>query len=106
MPTEQFRINFDDVEWQSPLPGCRFKAAVRGNKQVRLLEFTSDFVEPYWCEKGHTGVVLEGELEVDFHGEIEHYPQGSGLYMPAGPDGGHKARSVTDRVLLFLVEDA
>ena len=105
MPSGQFRIDFDDIPWQSPLPGCRFKATVRDGKQLRLLEFTSEFIEPYWCEKAHTGFVLEGELEVDFRGQIEHYPQGSGLYMPATPEGAHKARAVGERVLLFLVED-
>lgn len=106
MPTGQFRIDFEDIPWQSPQPGCRFKAAVRDDRQVRLLEFTQEFIEPHWCETGHTGVVLEGALEVDFRGRIEHYPQGSGLFIPAGSEGAHKARAVTERVLLFLVEDA
>lgn len=105
METSQFRFSFDDIPWQSPLPGCRFKAVIRGNKQARLLEFKREFIEPHWCEKGHTGVVLEGDLEIDFRGRIESYPQGSGLCIPAGPEGAHKARSLTKHALLFLVED-
>jgi len=38
-----------------PLPGCRFKATVRDEKQLRLVEFTSGFIEPNWCELAHTG---------------------------------------------------
>jgi hypothetical protein len=36
-----------------------------GSKQLRLVEFSSEFVEPHWCEKGHIGLVLSGTLEVD-----------------------------------------
>ena len=61
------RIDFDSIPWQSALPGARFKAYQEGAKQIRLLESSSDFVEPVWCEKGHVGFVLEGTLEVDFN---------------------------------------
>jgi hypothetical protein len=67
--------------------------------------FTLEFVEPPWCERGHMGLVLEGELEIDFKGAIVGYPEGAGIAIPVGPGHGHKARSVTPRVLLFLVED-
>ena len=98
-------IQFDRIEWQSSLPGARFKTARRGSKQMRILELTSEFVEPHWCEKGHTGIVLQGELEVDFHGRVVRFPEGSGLFIPPGPSSAHKARSVTPVVRLFLVED-
>jgi hypothetical protein len=48
---------------------ARFKAHRRDGKQIRLLEFTAAFVEPDWCEKGHIGIVLEGAIELDFHGD-------------------------------------
>ena len=49
---------------------------------------------------------LEGDLEIDFDGRIEQFPQGSALLIPAGDDGAHKARALSERALLFLVEDA
>jgi len=103
---DKFRMDFDNVAWEHPLPGCRFKSIVKGNRQIRLLEFTSEFREPGWCTKGHAGIVLEGDLEIDFRGRIEQFPQGSALLIPAGEDGAHKARAVSERALLFLVEDA
>lgn len=98
-------IDFDSLPWESPLPGARFKAYLGGMKQIRLLEFSSEFVEPVWCEKGHVGFVLEGTLEVEFKGRIVVYPQGSGIFIPAGAATAHKARSVTPVVRLVLVED-
>ena len=101
-----FRIDFDALQWHSPLPGARFKVYREGARQLRLVEFTSEFVEPHWCEKGHVGMVLDGVLEVDFNGRLLSFPAGSGLFIPAGKGSAHKARSVTPLVRLVLMEDA
>jgi quercetin dioxygenase-like cupin family protein len=102
---EQYPVMFDALEWQSPIHGARFKVVQSGAKQLRMVEFTSEFVEPEWCEKGHLGYVIRGELEIDFRGNPVRYPEGSGIFIPSGSASGHKARSVTPTVLLFLVED-
>ena len=98
-------INFDSLPWQNSLPGARFKVYREEGKQIRLLEFSSEFVEPDWCEKAHAGFVLEGALEVDFKGRVVLYPQGSGIFIPRGAASAHKARSITPLVRLILVED-
>jgi len=102
---EPYRVLFDELPWQDGIHGVRFKASTDGLRQLRLLELTSEFVEPDWCEKGHAGLVLKGQLEIDFRGRLLHYPEGSAILIPSGPSSGHKARSVTPTVLLFLVED-
>lgn len=102
---EQYRILFDELEWQDGIRGARFKVFRSGDKQIRLLEFTSEFIEPDWCEKGHVGFVIQGELEIDFRGSVVRYPQGSALSILSGSVSGHKARSLTPTVTLFLVED-
>jgi hypothetical protein len=102
---EQYRVLFDALEWQGTIHGARFKAFRSGTKQLRLVEFTSEFVEQDWCDKGHIGYVIQGVLEIDFHGRLVHYPEGSGIFIPAGLASGHKARSITPTVQLFLVED-
>jgi quercetin dioxygenase-like cupin family protein len=98
-------IDFGSLQWQSTRPGVRFKDYQEGGKQIRLVEFSSEFVEPDWCEKGHIGFVVEGTLEVDFKGRIVIYPQGSGIFISPGAAAAHKARSITPAVRLVLVED-
>lgn len=102
---EQYRILFDELEWQDGIRGARFKAFRSGNKQIRLLEFTSEFIEPDWCEKGHVGFVIDGELEIDFRGAVVRYPKGSAFFIPLGEASGHKAKSIASATQLFLVED-
>lgn len=65
-----FKVDFDALEWHSPVPGARVKVHRDGARQLRLVEFTSEFVEPQWCEKGHIGLVLAGVLEIDFRGRV------------------------------------
>ena len=100
-----FKVDFDALPWQSSLPGARFKVHRDGAKQLRLVEFTSEFVEPGWCEKGHVGFVLSGGLEIDFRGHVVSYPEGSGIFIPPGHSSAHKARPVTPVARLVLVED-
>ncbi|MGA7595031.1 MAG: hypothetical protein WCA64_07535 [Gallionella sp.] len=99
------RVLFDSLDWQASVHGMRFKTFRSAEKQVRLVEFTDEFVEPDWCDKAHIGYVIQGELEIDFHGNLVRYPDGSGIFIPSGSASGHKARSVTPTVRLFLVED-
>lgn len=98
------RILFEQIEWESPIPGTRFKAFRVGEKQLRLAEFSSEFVEPAWCEKGHAGYVLEGVLEIDVRGRKEIFEAGNGLFIPAGAEDGHKARALTPLVKVVLFE--
>jgi quercetin dioxygenase-like cupin family protein len=102
---EPYQIRFDQLEWQSSQRGVRFKVAREGATQVRLVEFTPEFVERDWCEKGHVGFVLAGELEIVFSGQVARFSEGTALLIPAGPDHRHKARILTPCVRLFLVEE-
>jgi quercetin dioxygenase-like cupin family protein len=100
-----FKVDFDSLDWQPMRPGARAKVHRNGSRQLRLVEFTSEFVEPHWCEKGHVGFVLSGMIEIDFRGKVISYPEGSGIFIPSGSASAHKARSVTPIVRLVLVED-
>ncbi|MDQ3061929.1 MAG: phosrestin [Acidobacteriota bacterium] len=101
----QFKVNFDDIKWESSQAGARFKAFRQNGKQIRLIEFTEDFMEEDWCVKSHVGFVLEGELEIDFGGERVNYAGGQGIFILEGENSAHKARAVTPVVKLILVED-
>ena len=47
-----------------PAPGVRFKAFKQDRRQLRLVEFTKEFIESDWSTKGHIGFILEGEMEI------------------------------------------
>ena len=101
----ELRIDIEAIPWESPLPGLRFKAYRADGKQLRIVEFDREFVEPVWCAKGHYGYVLEGEFEIDFSGRIVTFKEGDGVFIPAGEASKHKARALTDTATFFFVED-
>ncbi len=91
------------LPWESMADGARQKTAVRGPKRIRLLELSDSFIEPDWCTRGHTGCVLDGRLEITFENRVEQFGIGDGLLIQGGEN--HKARGLSGRVLLLIVED-
>ena len=106
MTMKKYRIDFDCLEWQALAPGARAKSFVQDGKKIRLLEFTQEFVEPDWCQKGHIGYVISGGLTIDFNGDIQHFNCGDSIFIPSGEAHKHRHHSTLDTVRLFLVEDA
>ena len=100
-----YKVDFKSTPWETPVVGVRFKIYKQGDKQLRLVEFTNEFVEPDWCTKGHIGYILEGQLEVNFDGRVVIFNPGDGLFIPAGEEHKHMAKVLTDVVKLILVED-
>jgi len=99
-------VDFDSLPWQAPAHGIRFKSRIWNGQQLRLLEFTSEFVELDWCRKGHIGYLLEGELEIDFSGRLQCVKAGQGFFIDEGEEGKHKARAVTNIAIMILVDHA
>ena len=93
------------MDWESPQPGVRYKKYTYDNKQIRLVEFDNTFVEQLWCLIGHIGFVIEGEIEIDFNGQIISYKPGNAIFIPVGEENKHKLKVVSDKAILFLVED-
>jgi len=102
---EKCKVDFKSMSWERPMPGARFKAYQNNGRKLRFIEFEKAFVEPDWCKKGHIGLVLEGEMEIDFNGDAVHFGPGDGLFIPEGETTKHMAKVLTDVVRLILVED-
>ncbi len=100
-----YKVDFDSLPWESPIDGVRFKAFEEAGRRIRLVEFEKGFVEPDWCLKGHIGYVLEGQIDVDFDGEIVHYSKGDGVFILKGGEHKHKATVVSEVTRLILVDE-
>jgi quercetin dioxygenase-like cupin family protein len=92
------------MAWEQPAGRVRHKAYARDGRRLRLAEFTKGFAEPDWCAKGHIGYVLEGEMEMDFQGRKVAFRAGDGLFIPPGDEHRHRARVLTDTVIIVLIE--
>ena len=99
----EHKINFNNIDWEIPIKGVKSKIYKYGDKQLRLVEYTKD-MPPHWCEKGHYGLILEGELEIEFTNEKLIYKKGNGVFIPGGAEHKHKGRAITDTVKVIFVE--
>ena len=86
-----YKIDFASIPWETPMKGVRHKVIKQGDRQLRLVEYTKDLV-PHWCDKGHIGYVLEGQLEITFENERVVYNPGDGVFIPSGKDHKHMGR--------------
>ena len=100
----EHKVDFDALAWIDAAPGARYKVSKQGDTQLRLVEFSKEFVEPDWCIRGHIGYVLDGRMSIDFGGAVEAFAAGDGLFIPAGEEHKHKATVLTETVTLVLVE--
>ena len=101
----EYKIDFESIQWDRPSVGVRFKAYEQGGKKLRLVEFSKEFVEPDWCTKGHVGYILQGQMEIDFNGKVILFGPGDGVFIPTGQKHKHKATVLTDTVEAILVEE-
>ena len=99
-----YKVDFNIIPWESPSEGLRQKIHKIGGQQLRVVEYSKNLL-PHWCEKGHIGYVLEGQMEIKFENDVQRYSPGDGIFIPAGPEHKHMARVLTDKVIVILVED-
>lgn len=99
-------VDFENIEWENPTPGVRYKAFVRGNQRLRLLDFMEGFEEKEWCIKGHAAYVLDGEFSLYFKEGVSRLKAGDVAFIPSGEEYCHKAilgKGENVRLLLFEI---
>ncbi len=99
-------ICFDELPWESPAPGVRFKTFVRGSQQLRLLEFSAGFEEKDWCTRGHAFHVLAGAFTLRMRDRQVRLQAGDVGFLAAGEADAHKAiLGAGEHVRLLLFEN-
>lgn len=94
--------SFNDIQWENTQVGMKQKIVNNRNEQLQIIRFEEDFIEEDWCTKGHYGYILDGEMKIDFNGEIISYKQGDILNIKES----HKHKAIIKKgkyveVLLF-----
>jgi hypothetical protein len=100
-----YRIEFASRPWEEPLPGLRCKTQRLNGRQLRLVVYARN-MSPHWCERGHIGFVLDGQLEIRFADQTLVYNSGDGVFIPPGPTRRHMATVLSDTASVVFVEEA
>jgi hypothetical protein len=100
----QYKVEFNKIEWEFPIDGVKCKKYSYENKQIRLIEYTKN-MPLHWCNKGHIGLILEGEIELEYPNEIIRYKKGDGVFIPDGEEHKHRGRVITDSAKIIFIEN-
>jgi hypothetical protein len=95
---DETKVRFGEMEWTDDAPGIRAGGADEGARREE------------WCEEGHRGYVVEGEIEYEFDDGREPLRASEGeafLLPPATPgSGAHRGRNLAPGpTRLFLIDD-
>lgn len=99
----QYKTDFGKLPWESTIEGVRHKCADRNDVRLRLVEYSKE-TPPHWCEKGHFGYMIEGQLEIEYENEKVTYNPGDGICIPDGPAHRHRGRVLSEKAVVFFVE--
>jgi quercetin dioxygenase-like cupin family protein len=99
----QYKVDFGKLKWESPFEGVRHKYINQDDLRLRLVEYTKD-MPPHWCEKGHYGYLIEGQMEIEYENEKIIYNPGDGIFIPDGPKHKHKGKVLSKKALVFFME--
>ena len=98
-------VPFGGLEWTDDAPGIRAREAEVGGKRWATVEYGED-----WCEEGHRGYVVSGEIEYEFDDGREplRASQGEAFLLPPAVlgSGAHRGRNTAQTsTRLFLIDD-
>ena len=99
----KYGIDFNSLRWESPMPGIRHKFLDQQGWRMRLVEYSRE-MPLHWCEKGHYGYLLKGEMEIEYLALTVHYRPGDGIFIPEGSAHKHRARILSDTARAFFLE--
>jgi len=99
----QYKVEFDKLEWLSPMEGVRHKYFDQDHLRFRLVEYSAK-MPGHWCEKGHYGYLIEGQTEIEYEKAKVIYKPSDGIFIPEGPEHRHRGRQLTEKVVIFFIE--
>jgi hypothetical protein len=105
------RVPFGEIDWTDDAPGIQAREVSVQNARWATVEYEAGAAREEWCEEGHRGFVILGEIEYEFddHSESLRASEGEAFFLPPAPLGGgaHRGRNPSDGpTRLFLIDDA
>lgn len=108
--SEARSVPFGEIEWSEDAPGIREKETTVDGARWAIVEYGEGVGREEWCEEGHCGYVIDGEIEYEFddgRGPLRA-SGGEAFVLPPAPVGGgaHRGRNLASGFTrLFLIDD-
>lgn len=107
---EARKVEFEETPWSDDAPGVRVKEATVDGCRWAIVEYEAKAYRPEWCEDGHRGYVLQGDIEYEFDDERTSLRASAGEAFRLPParrgQGAHRGRNLSSvPTRLFLIDD-
>ena len=104
------KVPFGKLPWTEDGPGIWAREVDVGGARWATVEYAAGAAREEWCEEGHRGFVLAGEIEYEFDsgGEPLRASEGEAFFLPHAPIGGgaHRGRNRSEGATrLFLMDE-
>ncbi|HKH11151.1 MAG TPA: hypothetical protein VKA73_08405 [Rubrobacter sp.] len=105
------RVPFGELPWADDGPGIQAREVDVGGARWATVEYEEGAAREEWCEEGHRGFVLAGEIEYEFDDGSEplRASEGEAFYLPPASlgAGAHRGRNRSGGATrLFLIDEA
>jgi len=103
-------VPFGEMEWTDDVPGIVAREVEVEGARWAMVRYGEGAGRVEWCEEGHRGYLIQGEIEYEFDDGREPLRPSAGeaFLLPPAPLGGgaHRGRNLADGpTLLFLIDD-
>jgi len=107
---EATNVPFGEMEWTDDAPGIRTREAEVEGARWAIVRYGEGVRREEWCEEGHRGYVVEGEIEYEFDDGREplRASEGEAFVVPPATlgSGAHRGRNLAPGpTRLFLIDD-
>lgn len=107
---EPRRVPFGELDWADDAPGIRTRETEVEGARWALVEYGEGAGRGEWCEEGHRGFVVRGEIEYEFDDGREplRASEGEAFLLPPATlgAGAHRGRNpAPGPTRLFLIDD-
>jgi quercetin dioxygenase-like cupin family protein len=105
--SEPRAVHLSALDWERDVPGIRDRATTVDGARWAIVEYAAGAVREEWCEDGHRGFVVDGEIEYEFSDGRARVRAGTGdaFVLPSGI--AHRGRNLASgATTMFLIDDA
>jgi hypothetical protein len=103
-------VPFGELAGTADAPGILARETAVGGKRGATVEYGEGAHRADWCEEGHRGYVVSGEIEYEFDDGREplRASQGEAFLLPPAAlgSGAHRGRNTAPKpTRIFLIDD-
>ncbi len=106
---ESRSVPFGEMVWAEDVPGIQAREAEVEGTRWAIVEYGEGASRDDWCEEGHRGYVIAGEIKYEFDDGREplRASEGEAFLLPPAPlgSGAHRGRNMAPKsTRLFLID--